>query len=65
MIHSYSDGADRMAMGMCYPYCPGCRRMMAAADMKANGNVDEEEVEWYVCPGCGARFHIASSAGAC
>jgi len=53
-------------MMMLYPSCPGCGRAMTAADMKANGNVDGDEVEWYVCPGCGTRFRIASSsAGAC
>jgi len=50
------------AMEGCYPDCPGCRRRMHAADKKANGNVDGEDVEWYVCPGCGKRFRIASSA---
>ena len=45
-----------------YPNCPGCDRPMHATDMKANGNVDGEDVEWYVCPGCGKRFRIASSA---
>ena len=49
----------------CYPECHRCGKKMGSIDLKANGNVDEEEVEWYVCPGCGARFRIASSAGAC
>jgi hypothetical protein len=48
-----------------YPSCSNCDRMMHATDMKANGNVDGEHVEWYVCPGCGTRFRIASSAAAC
>ena len=53
------------ALGECYPDCPGCSRRMRAVDMKANGNVDGEDAEWYVCPGCGMRFRIASSAASC
>lgn len=64
-IMAYAMGTWRASMMMPYPSCPGCGRAMTAADMKANGNVDGEEVEWYVCPGCGTRFRIASSSAAC
>ena len=65
MIRSYSLGTDRKGMEMPCPYCSRCGRAMGAADMKCNGVVDGEDVEWYICPGCGLRFRIASSSAAC
>ena len=44
-----------------YPDCPRCGRRMGAVDMKANGSVGGEEVEWYVCPGCRLRLTISVS----
>lgn len=38
---------------------------MATADMKANGEVDGDYLEWYICPGCGTRFRIACSVAVC
>ena len=49
----------------CYPKCLRCGKKMKSTDLKVNGNVDGEDVEWYICPGCGLRFRIASSSAAC